>query len=202
MRAVGMSSLKNKARERGESLTMYTLCQQADPAACLNVVSSLLAIVVSLLAIVPWVVTFIAGLFDAVAELIRAIRRDYLLLLIVAAVVAICVGLAIRAGLMDVGDPSSTTFHISSSNYYRVHYEFTSVKDGGKWPGSGQVYFINRGEQRKHKLRCDRPGEKVCYGAWIAGDTSTYWGKGYGGQYGCTDCCAFCGGQDVHLGIR
>ena len=47
-----------------------------------------------------------------------------------------------------------------------------------------------------YKISCIK-GEKVCYGAWLQGNSSRYWGVGKGNQQKCADCCYTCGGNTV-----
>jgi hypothetical protein len=64
------------------------------------------------------------------------------------------------------------------------------------WPGGNQVYYLDDGETKSMSLSCDE-GEKICYGAWVSGDKSTYWGTGPDNAETCSDCCYTCTGGNT-----
>ncbi|MBT6118709.1 MAG: hypothetical protein HOH66_12655, partial [Rhodospirillaceae bacterium] len=66
------------------------------------------------------------------------------------------------------------------------------------WPGGGNAFILDNGEPHSLPLACDE-GERVCYGAWVQGDTSISWGTGPGGEGACDDCCYICGTGDTPM---
>jgi len=90
-------------------------------------------------------------------------------------------------------DPNTITFKVRSNYRYKAQVEFYSQDRPHSWPGGGQVYNLDDSAIHTYRLSC-RPGEKICYGAWAAGNSREYWGAGYGGKHGCTSCCGRCGG--------
>lgn len=60
------------------------------------------------------------------------------------------------------------------------------------WPGNGQVWSLKDSNAHNVTINCVR-GEKVCYGAWVRGTESSYWGGGRGNRKNCTSCCYICG---------
>ncbi|HTE14624.1 MAG TPA: hypothetical protein VK642_06070 [Burkholderiales bacterium] len=87
----------------------------------------------------------------------------------------------------------SMTWKIRSYHKNQVQVEFYSNNRNYVWPGRNQVYSIRDYDVHTYNLNCVK-GEKVCYGAWLTGDASTYWGAGKGGKQGCNDCCYICNG--------
>ena len=61
------------------------------------------------------------------------------------------------------------------------------------WPGGGENYYLDDGETKEMSLECEE-GESICYGAWIDGDESTYWGVGPNNGQKCESCCYTCEG--------
>lgn len=86
----------------------------------------------------------------------------------------------------------SLVWTISSDHPNQVSLEFYSQDYSRAWPGGGQVYVIDDWDAHTYNLECQN-GELICYGAWVRGDASTYWGVGLDNSYPCSDCCATCG---------
>jgi hypothetical protein len=85
------------------------------------------------------------------------------------------------------------TFRIQSEHDNIVDVEFYAQERRISWPGDGQVYSIRDSETHRFPLTC-RSGEQICYGAWVRGDKSTYWGVGFGNNKRCKNCCFECDG--------
>lgn len=85
------------------------------------------------------------------------------------------------------------TWIVRSLYPYRVQLEFYSQDYDRAWPGGDNVYVLQDDKFHQYTLNCDY-GEKICYGAWVDGDISTYWGSGYYGQEYCNSCCSTCDG--------
>ncbi len=93
-------------------------------------------------------------------------------------------------------EASSLTWHIKSEYDYIVHLKFFNATDRrGVWPGGGNVWVLDDSKTHTYNLECDY-GDKVCYGAWPAGNSSTYWGVGRWGEESCTSCCMVCNGGE------
>ena len=86
------------------------------------------------------------------------------------------------------------TFHVQSNHPYRVQIEFYSQNRNAAWPGNNQAYTIADYDVHSYTLNC-QGGEQICYGAWVEGDASQYWGVGANDQYGCSNCCYVCDGS-------
>jgi hypothetical protein len=89
-------------------------------------------------------------------------------------------------------------WHLTSEYPYTIAVVFYSADATLKWPPGDQVYLINPSESRDIHLSCQE-GQRICYGAWPNGNTDTYWGVGFGGRNGCTDCCYICDGTETRL---
>jgi hypothetical protein len=78
-----------------------------------------------------------------------------------------------------------------NSTQFKVVFQFFSRTRNHVWPGGGQVWYAWPGQRYTPVLRC-MDGEYICYGAWVEGNTSIYWGVGPNGTYGCPSCCYTC----------
>ena len=92
------------------------------------------------------------------------------------------------------------TFRVVAKHQNIVDVEFYSRTRNVVWPGNNRVYSIQDFNQHSYKLNC-QPGEKICYGAWVRGNQTIYWGQGAGGKNACRNCCYTCDGgvNDVTL---
>ncbi|MFH1467647.1 MAG: hypothetical protein ABIO70_24895, partial [Pseudomonadota bacterium] len=68
---------------------------------------------------------------------------------------------------------------------------FSQDRPGHTWPSADKAWSVSS-HGTEQVISC-QIGEKVCYGAWLASDPSSYWGAGFDGDSPCTDCCARCG---------
>ncbi len=84
-------------------------------------------------------------------------------------------------------------FYITNSHPNALEVELYSQDRDHVWPGDGQVYVFNDGEEKTIPISCDA-GESICYGAWISGDQGTFWGVGPNSAENCSDCCYVCNG--------
>lgn len=115
--------------------------------------------------------------------------------LAVAILVASVAGSAVAASAEDV------TFVMKNHHEYAVEVELYSQERDHVWPGGNQVYYLDDGETKQMPLSCEA-GETICYGAWVSGDTGTYWGTGPNNADGCDDCCYTCEGgmtEEINL---
>jgi hypothetical protein len=83
------------------------------------------------------------------------------------------------------------TFNIRSSHPNIVELRFYSQDRNVSWPGPNRVYSLDDSQVHSVPLRC-LGGEKICYGAWVQGNTNTYWGLGPSGKARCEKCCYTC----------
>lgn len=60
-----------------------------------------------------------------------------------------------------------------------------------EWPDDGSLFILADRSPRKFSIGCEL-GERICYGAWIEGDFSRYWGAGHEGKRECDNCCEIC----------
>lgn len=88
------------------------------------------------------------------------------------------------------------TWNIQSYHPNSVQLEFYSSDRNAAWPGGGEIYVLDDSEVHTYPLNC-QSGETICYGAWVDGDSSTYWGAGLDGELGCDDCCYSCSGGET-----
>ncbi|MEZ5810443.1 MAG: hypothetical protein R3D45_03425 [Rhizobiaceae bacterium] len=59
------------------------------------------------------------------------------------------------------------------------------------WPDDGGLFILADRSPRKFSVSC-KTGERICYGAWIEGDITRFWGAGDEGRHDCDDCCHIC----------
>ena len=101
--------------------------------------------------------------------------------------------------LPNTAKAETLTWHMQSSHPNTVHFQLYSRSRNLVWPGSGTVWVLDDYETKTNSISCSY-GDKICYGAWTAGDSSTYWGVGKNDRYGCYDCCYTCdGGETRHI---
>lgn len=108
------------------------------------------------------------------------------------AAAALCLA-ALFAPVAHAGD---VTFEIKNSHPNAMRVELYSQDRDHVWPGNNQDYYLNDGETKSIPLSCN-DGESICYGAWVDGDDSTYWGVGPGNTEKCDDCCYTCSGGET-----
>jgi hypothetical protein len=94
----------------------------------------------------------------------------------------------------------SITFLIQSDHPNIVSVEFYSQNSSTAWPGGDEVYVIKDNQVNSYPLSCSS-GETICYGAWVKGNESSYWGTGRGGKNSCSDCCYVCSGGETPIRV-
>lgn len=103
--------------------------------------------------------------------------------------------IAFMASSLALSAPASAdtvTFRVQSLYQYKVQIEFYSQARDAAWPGNGNAYNLDDYDTHAFTLECNT-GEQICYGAWVTGDDSQYWGVGNNNQYSCDSCCLVCG---------
>lgn len=83
------------------------------------------------------------------------------------------------------------TFRFVSQVSSPVWVKLFSDEGQKSWPEDGRLFILADSSPQKFTVPCE-PGERVCYGAWIEGDFSRYWGAGHEGKKNCDDCCRIC----------
>jgi len=90
------------------------------------------------------------------------------------------------------------TWNFVSNHPNRVQFELYSQSANHAWPGGGKAYVLDDYDRHATRIECSA-GELICYGAWVDGDSNTYWGSGLDDQEGCEKCCYTCGDGDTPL---
>lgn len=106
------------------------------------------------------------------------------------AIMALMLSLLFAAGPVAA---ETLTFRVQSKHPNIVDVEFYSRTRNVAWPGDNKVYSIKDDDKHSYKLSCS-PGERICYGAWVRGGPTVFWGAGQGGKQGCRNCCYTCDG--------
>jgi sarcosine oxidase gamma subunit len=88
------------------------------------------------------------------------------------------------------------TFVMNNHHQNAVEVQLYSQDRDFVWPGPDEVFLLDDGETKTMSLACE-DGESICYGAWISGDESTFWGVGPGKTQTCDNCCYTCQGGDT-----
>ena len=89
---------------------------------------------------------------------------------------------------------SEMTFQIKSHYPYKVQVAlYSDARKGHVWPGVGRAYNLDDSQTHQIKIAC-LGGEKICYGGWVTGNSTTYWGVGNNNAQRCTNCCYTCNG--------
>lgn len=94
---------------------------------------------------------------------------------------------------VSIAQGETLTWQMRSYHRNAVEVQFYSQNRNHMWPSSGRVYALDDYKVHTFRISCVQ-GEKICYGAWVAGDSTSYWGAGKGGKHGCNDCCYTCNG--------
>lgn len=98
--------------------------------------------------------------------------------------------------LPTASSADSLTWNVQSMYKHKVQIEFYAQGRRHAWPGGNQAYGLNDYDTHTYTLNC-RSGERICYGAWVTGNSSKYWGVGSNNKYSCSNCCATCGAGDT-----
>jgi hypothetical protein len=108
-----------------------------------------------------------------------------------------CIALALAAVFIapafSFAESKTLTWRIQSFDKQVVNVQFYSANRKHVWPSPDKVYSIEDYEVHSYPISCIA-GEKVCYGAWVRGKSSSHWGRGKDGKHGCNDCCYVCTG--------
>src|SRR5262245_45809629 len=83
------------------------------------------------------------------------------------------------------------TFRVKSLHPNLVELKLFGVDRNVVWPRGGKIYALDDDNTHAMTLSC-RAGEKICFGAWVAGSGRPQWGKGRDGRAGCDRCCHLC----------
>ena len=84
--------------------------------------------------------------------------------------------MALAAGFMILGQAATATaqdvtYSVRNDHPNTVELEFYSADRDVAWPGGGNAFILDDGEPHSLPLACEE-GERVCYGAWVQGDSS------------------------------
>ena len=110
--------------------------------------------------------------------------------------------LATFVGSTPKAEAGELSFHIQSMYQYKVQIEFYSQNRRHSWPGGNKAYALNDFATHTYSLNCIS-GERICYGAWVTGNASKYWGVGANNRRSCKGCCAICdGGETLRIVLR
>ena len=89
-------------------------------------------------------------------------------------------------------------WNIENRSGRRIELQLYSQDRRWVWPSANRVYLFPNGKRYTIDISCKK-NEKICYGAWLANDTRTYWGVGYRDRHGCSGCCYICGRGETQL---
>ncbi len=116
-------------------------------------------------------------------------RRIKAMMRMVAAVLALTFGMMALPG---AGQADTINWNIQSFSPNQVNVKFYSMNRNHQWPSATSHYPLKTSNHTKMAISCIK-GEKVCYGAVVAGG-KTNWGRGPQGKTGCPTCCYMCNG--------
>jgi hypothetical protein len=93
------------------------------------------------------------------------------------------------------------TFVMNNRHTKAVEVQLYSQNRDYLWPGPSNVFLLDDGETKTMTLDCEA-GETICYGAWLQGDRTTFWGVGPGKTRSCDNCCYICrGGKTEEINL-
>ena len=91
---------------------------------------------------------------------------------------AITAGALVAAGLCICAAPAAAgemVWKFKSEHPNSVGVELYSQDRNKTWPGDGRPYVLR--DWKTHEFRIDcQEAERICFGAWVQNDTSTFWG--------------------------
>lgn len=122
-------------------------------------------------------------------------------------VIRFCLFLLTLLAVVPVTLPAAAetmTFQMSSDHENAVEIKMFAQSRRNVWPSSRTVFKLEDYDVHNFKISCQR-GERICYGAYVVGDTDTYWGVGDRNQQRCRNCCYTCNGRTtdlIHLRAR
>jgi hypothetical protein len=91
------------------------------------------------------------------------------------------------------------TFKVRSNHTNKVQISFYSAdRKGYQWPGPGRAFNLDDDDVHEFRIAC-LAGEKICYGAWVTGDSSSFWGVGLDNKARCSNCCYTCSGGTTRI---
>lgn len=93
---------------------------------------------------------------------------------------------------------STLRWNFQNQSGRRVEFQLYSQRRNWVWPRANRVYVLPDARRYVTDISC-QPNEKICFGAWVAGNTNRYWGVGYRNSQGCASCCYICGRGDTRL---
>ena len=100
--------------------------------------------------------------------------------------------LALFSGIVVVqAEEATLTWQVRSYDPDVVHLKFYSDDRNSEWPKDGRVYVLGDYEIHKYRLECEY-AEKICFGAWVKGNSNQYWGVGRDAKNHCPNCCHKC----------
>jgi hypothetical protein len=94
-------------------------------------------------------------------------------------------------------EDATLTWSFRNNHPNTVQLEFYSQHRDAAWPGGGRAWVLDDYDSHTFRLNC-WDGEKICYGAWVDGNASEYWGVGINDSESCDNCCVTC--QNAHAG--
>lgn len=102
--------------------------------------------------------------------------------------------IAVAAQLLTIGAATAETmvWKFKSQHPNIVDVQLYASARNNVWPGNGQVWSLKDYNVHTMSISCVA-GEKVCYGAWVRGTESSYWGGGRNNRQSCSSCCYVCG---------
>ncbi len=94
-------------------------------------------------------------------------------------------------GFVSVAGSEELSFRFTNKAATPVWVKLFSSDRLKDWPDDGRLFILADSSPRKFSVGCE-PGERICYGAWIEGDITRYWGSGNEGKFDCDNCCRIC----------
>lgn len=110
------------------------------------------------------------------------------------------VSLAVWLVTPPVASADSLVWRVKNSYKHRIQIAFYSQSRSAEWSGGDPTWALNDRDIHTYNLTCVA-GETICFGAWVTGDPSVYWGGGVRLEHGCDRCCYVCGTGETALQI-
>ena len=86
-----------------------------------------------------------------------------------------CSNISANSEQLNYEERSTAIFKVRNSYPYSVGIRFFSQSRNNRWPGGKKAYRLDDSSFQNATLTCQE-GEQICYGAWVNGDSKSYWG--------------------------
>ena len=104
---------------------------------------------------------------------------------------ALAFAVVMLCGLVTPVLADTMNWQFRSFAEYTVDVKLYSQSRRIVWPSATTVWSLRDYKVHKIPISCVA-GERICFGAWVQGNSRRAWGKGSDGNLSCQNCCYIC----------